>query len=133
MTKSNLVRAVTFSVGLITILQGLVPAMPLGAETTVLISAILIYVASILTAIKQAVSVEIKTRKALVYSIILVLIATIGGLNDVLNVVHLNDLLAQWLRFGITGSILILNLASKTLFPTEEGQVIEKIKDNLSK
>lgn len=132
-TRSDWVRAITMIVSFITIIQGYLGATPLNQETTIIVSAVLIYLASVLTAIKQSISVEIKTRKALIASIIAVLIATIGGLTDIFNVVHINDILAQWLRFGVTGSILLLNLASKKLFPTQEGKVIEKIKSSLDK
>lgn len=132
MTKSNWVRNITAAVGFITVAQGFVVTMPANAETITLISAILIYLASILTALKQVLSVEIKTRKALIGSAILFLIATFGGIGDLLNVVNFGELTEQWIRFGVTGAILILNFSSKQWFPTQEGKVIEQVKEKLS-
>lgn len=108
----------TILVVILTTIQGLIPAMPLTNEHTItLVSAILIFLVSGITAWKQYLSSEIDTS-ALKPTLFIAIVATLGGLNDLFNVVPLNDVTAQWVRFGITALTAAINLASKVLFPT---------------
>jgi len=49
-------------------------------------------------------------------------------LNEILGIVHLNDHLQNVLRSIVAAIIGLLNLASKTLFPTDAGVVIQQAK-----
>ena len=115
--KSKVTMLFTMLVLLFTTLQGLLPALPMG-NTTVL-SAIIMFGVSGLTAWKQYLSIEID-NSSLWPTLIVAILATLGGLNDLVNLVHFNSVTGQWVRFGITFLTAFLNLASKILWPTAE-------------
>lgn len=118
--KSKWVNLFTLLVLLLTTFQGLIPAMPLGnADSISLVSGIVLFLVSALTAWKQYLSVEI-SNKSLTPTIIVAIIATLGGLNNLFEVVHLSNSAGQWIRFGVTLATAFLNLASKTIWPTAE-------------
>jgi hypothetical protein len=118
--KSKYVNLLTILVLLITTFQGLVPAMPLGNPATVtLISSIAMFLVSALTAWKQYFSTEI-SNASLKPTIIIAIIATLGGLNELFQVIPMSNVTGQWVRFGITFLAAFVNLASKLLYPTTE-------------
>ena len=105
---------------ILTAFQGFIPAIPgINEHTTTLISAITLYLVSSLTLWRQTISNEIANaaKKA---TWIVVIIASIGGLNDILNIIQLNETVDQWVRFGITFTTFVLNFVSKLLWPTPE-------------
>jgi undecaprenyl pyrophosphate phosphatase UppP len=115
-------------------MQGYISSVLTDVQMVTIVSAILLYLASILTATKQVLSVEIKTKSGLYSSIITVLAVTVGGVIDLLNVFSLDDLWRQRIRLIVGGLILLLNLASKTLFPAQpESEIIENVKETLSR
>jgi hypothetical protein len=117
-TRKQITDLFTILVVILTTIQGLIPAMPLTNEHTItLVSAILIFLVSGITAWKQYLSSEIDTS-ALKPTLFIAIVATLGGLNDLFNVIPMNDVTAQWLRFGVTALTAAINLASKVLFPT---------------
>lgn len=77
------------------------------------------FLVSGLTTWKQFLSNEIDNA-ALKPTIIVAIIATIGGLNELFNVVHFSAVADQWVRFTITLITMFLNVASKILWPTTE-------------
>lgn len=115
--KAKLSNVFTVLVILFTTFQGLIPALPIPDVT--LISAITMFAVTALTAWKQFVSIEIDDA-ALYPTLIIALIATLGGLNDLFGVIHFGETASQWIRFGITFLIMFLNVISKLLWPTEE-------------
>lgn len=118
--KSKITNIFTLLVLLGTAFQGLIPTIPLSNATTLtILSAITLFLVSGLTAWKQALSVEIRNH-SLKPTIIVAIVATLGGLNDLFNVIPLSETANQWIRFVITLITLFLNLASKVLWPTAE-------------
>jgi len=118
--KSKITNIFTLLVLLFTAFQGLIPTIPLSNETTLtILSAVTLFLVSGLTAWKQALSVEI-SNDSLKPTIIVAIVATLGSLNDLFNVVPVSAMAGQWIRFVITLITLFLNLASKVLWPTAE-------------
>lgn len=119
-TRSKLAGLFTLLVVLLTTFQGLIPAMPIGNPTVLTtVSAFTMFFVSALTVWKQFLSNEID-NKAMWPTLIVAIVATVGLLNDILNVVHLSGAVGQWVRFGITAVTMMLNMASKILWPTDE-------------
>lgn len=119
-SKTKLTDIFTLLVIVLTTFQGLIPTLPVSDTSVItILSAIIMFLVASLTAWKQLLSVEIRNG-GLWPTIILGLIATIGGLNDVLNVLTIGQLTGQWIRFGITASLMILNMISKILWPTPQ-------------
>lgn len=120
--KSN-----TKAVNILTILSiafGIFQTMLLTApfhnpENLTIASAITIFIVSALTTWKQLLSVEI-ANKAIWPTITVAIIATLGGLTDLLGVFHLPDSSWQWIRWGITFVTAVLNILSKQLWSTPD-------------
>lgn len=100
-----------------TAFQGMIPSLPIS-DTTI-VSAIVMFFVSGTTIWKQALSKEI-ANAALLPTIVVAIIATLGGLNDLLNVFHFSQVAGQWIRFTVTALTAILNMLSKILWPTPE-------------
>lgn len=115
--RSKLAALFTLLVLLLTTFQGLIPALPV--TNTTLISAVTLFLVSALTAWKQYVSNEI-SNASLRPTLFVAIIATLGGLNELLNVFTISGTAGQWIRFGITLITAFINLASKILWPTTE-------------
>lgn len=129
--SSNLSRLFTFLILMITVFQASVTAMPIADKT--IISAVLLFLAIALAAAKQAVSVEVNSKNAKWATIIVLVIAIIGGINDakLIDIVHFSETTSQWLRVGVTLLVATLDQASKTFFPTFEAKRIESLKSDL--
>lgn len=104
-----------------TAIQGMIPAMPLTDTTAV--SAIIMFLVSGTTIWKQALSKEIDS-KALVPTIMLAIAASLGGVNELLKLIPFNEITGQWIRFGVTAATALLNILSKTIWPTPETKSI---------
>lgn len=118
--KQKLVGVFTVAVIFLTTFQAVIPAIPLKDPAIVtLISAITLYLVTALTVWKQNLSHQIDDA-AKWPTIIVGIVATIGGLNDLVGLVPVSEVIGQWLRFGITFIVMFLNLLSKILWPTPE-------------
>ena len=118
--KNQNVNALTLIVGIVALIQGLVPTMPIqNPQTATILSAVLMFLATALTVWKQYGSSEIRNN-ATTPILIVAAIAIIGGLNDLFAVIPFSDLTSQWIRFGITATTAILNFLSKVMYPTPE-------------
>lgn len=122
--RQKIVTLFTWIVVFFTAFQGMIPNLPIGNEATVtLISAITMFLVSSLTIWKQTLSKEINTE-AIVPTLAVAIVATLGGLNELLGVFHFSEVVSQWLRFAITFITMGLNLVSKMLYPTAETKSI---------
>ena len=118
--KKKLVGIFTVTVVFLTTFQGLIPSMPFKDPGTItLVSAITLYLVTALTVWKQTLSNQIDSV-AKWPTIIVGVVATIGGLNDLVGLVPISEILGQWLRFGITFITAFLNVLSKVLWPTSQ-------------
>lgn len=91
---------------------------------------IFLTLASVFTILKQRVSIEVN-ENAMIATYVLVALAVMGGLNDLLGVFHFGEVWDVRLRKIVAALIGLLNIASKNLFPTEEGKVIQGVKQEL--
>jgi hypothetical protein len=121
MKSSKIVNLFTLLVAILTIFQGLLPSMSamITAATMTVVSAILMFLVSALTTWKQTLSTEVD-NKALIPTILVAVVATLGGLNDLFNLVPIGAVTGQWIRFIITSVTAVLNIASKIFWPTEQ-------------
>jgi predicted anti-sigma-YlaC factor YlaD len=118
--KQKLVGVFTVTVIFLTTFQGLIPTLPFGNQAALtIVSAVTMYLVTAITIWKQILSKQIDDA-AKWPTIIVGIIATIGGLNDLFSVVPISEILGQWLRFGITFIVMFLNVLSKVLWPTPE-------------
>lgn len=118
--KQKLVGVFTVAVIFLTTFQGLIPSIPFQDPVTLtIISAITLYLVTALTVWKQTLSRQISDA-AKWPTIIVGIVATVGGLNDIIGVIHIPEMLGQWLRFGITFITMFLNVLSKVIWPTPE-------------
>jgi hypothetical protein len=111
-------------------LQMSVPQWHLPDITSQVVSAALLAIVSIFTILKQRTSVEINNQSVM-YTYILIGVAALGGVNEIIGIIHFN---AQWqnvLRSVVVSLIGLLNLTSKTLFPSEAGEAIQGLKDSI--
>jgi len=119
-SKSKVTTLFTLLVVFLTAFQGLIPTIPTNdAAVLSVVSAVTMFLVSGLTAWKQFLSNEID-NKAVNPTILVAILATVGGLNELFDVVHISALADQWVRFGITLITMFLNVASKILWPTAE-------------
>lgn len=124
MTKTQTAGLLFIIITILTAFQGFIPSIPsINEHTITLISAITLYLVSTLTLWRQTISNEIGNA-ATTATWIVVIIASIGGLNDILNIVHFSETVDQWVRFGITFTTFVLNLISKLLWPTPDTKSI---------
>jgi hypothetical protein len=72
-----------------------------------------------MTAWKQALSPEI-SNTALRLTIATAIAATIAGLGDLLNIVHISTSTAAYIKWGISIFVMIINILSKSLFPSDD-------------
>ena len=111
-------------------LQVSVPQWHLPDITAQVVSAALLAAVSIFTILKQRASVEV-SKQSLMYTYILIGVAALGGLNEIIGIIHFNDQWQNVLRSVVAALIGILNLTSKALFPSEAGQAIQGIKNDI--
>lgn len=117
--KEKFLKIVTSLVIVLTTVQFYIPQMPqTNPEFIKVLSALIMFHCTALTAAKQWLSAEIQ-NKAMRSTLVIVALAIIGGANDLFNVIHLPDITNQWIRFGLTAAAAIINVYSKTMFPTE--------------
>ena len=120
LSNPKLLNLFTVLVMIFTLFQGLIPNLPIS-DTTV-ISAVVMFLVSALTAWRQAFSQNISST-SLWPTIIIAIIATLGGLNDLFNIVKISEVVGQWIRFSITAVIATLNLLSTILWPAKKSDV----------
>lgn len=119
--KNNLAAIITLLVLSLTAFQGLIPTIPIkNPATLAAISAVVMFLASGLTAWKQYVSTKI-SNAAINATLFVFVLSLIGGFNDLFSVISFGDVANQWIRFALTFLTFVVNLASKVLYPSEEG------------
>lgn len=132
LSRSEVTRVFTGILVFLTTVQAVVPQMPItNPNTKAIIEAIFMFLVVGFTAWKQYLSVEIRNA-AIWPTVIVALVATLGGLNDLINVIPLSDVGSQWVRLIVSTVSVMLSLFSKTIWPTEESKIIEKTKSELT-
>lgn len=124
-------RSYTYIAAAAAFIQMSVPQWHLPDVSAQVTSAMLLAVVSVFTILKQRASVEINDKNAVKVTWLLIGVAALGGVNEILGIVHFNDQLQNILRSVVAAIIGLLNLASKNLFPTEAGKVIQTLKSDI--
>lgn len=131
-SRSQLTRLITLVLVFLTTWQATIPNFPIdNPNTKAIIEAVFMFVVVGLTAWMQYLSVEIRNG-ALFPTLAIFLIAILGGLNDLINVIPLSALASQWVRLGISSLASIFSIISKTLWPTPQSKIIEQTKSELT-
>lgn len=131
-SRSELTRVFTVILVVLTTIQAAVPTYPIQSESTkAIVEAVFMFLVVGLTAWKQYLSVEIRNG-AIFPTIAIALIASLGGLNDLINVIPFSAVTSQWIRLGISTAATVLSLISKSLWPTPESKIIEQTKSQLT-
>lgn len=125
--KSRLYTNITY---ILTGLQMMLPMFNFNADTSAIVTGLLLTLIAGFTGLKQRVSIEID-KKAVIFTWILFLAVVAGGVNEVVGYFHFSDQVTDGLRKGIALLIMGLNYASKTFFPSYEGKVIANKKKEL--
>jgi len=129
-TRSNITRIMTAALVFLTTFQGAIPQFFPIANSQAIASAVILFAVVGITAWQQYLSVEVK-NSALWPTLIVAILATLGGLNNLLNVVIVSTHLNHIIGLSLTVLITALSVLSKTLWPTVASSQIEQIKANL--
>lgn len=131
-SRSQLTRLITVVLVFLTTWQATIPNFPIdNPNTKAIIEAVFMFAVVGLTAWMQYLSVEIRNG-ALFPTLAIFLIAILGGLNDLINVIPLSAVASQWVRLGISSLASIFSIISKTLWPTPQSKIIEQTKSELT-
>lgn len=121
------VKLLTILALFFTAIQLYVPEMPISQESQMIVSAIVMFLVTGTTIWKQKLS-ECINNSALIPTVILGIVATLGGLNELVKVFPINEVTGQWIRLSITGITALLNASSETLFPSSKSIIDNKTK-----
>lgn len=142
-TTSDKTRVLTLLMIIFVTIQGAFTGIPvtdpshpeivltISADVKAWITAALMFLVVIVTAWKNYLSIEIRNASN-VAMIIIMAIAILGGLNDFIKAVPISKFWGAWIRFIITTLTAILNISSKTLWPTPESKQIEQMKSEMA-
>lgn len=118
--QSGLSVIITIVVLMLTAFQGMIPAMPIDNPATITkISAITMFIVTGLTYIKNHIFDAIG-RTAQKATHLFLAIAMLGLVNEYIDFISFSEKTAQWLRFGLTAAVTMLNVLAKYLFPNHE-------------
>ena len=91
---------------------------PFTAGTIAVVGAIMTYAVLLTTTWKQYLSPEVTNAGARV-TLWIALAATLTGVLDMLNVIHFSAIASQYIKWGITVIVAIINILSKQIFPSD--------------
>ena len=118
-TKSRWANILTTIVAVIAIIQGgMLTNPPFTEKMVIVLGAIFTYLTLAGTAWKQYLSPDVSDTGAKV-TIWIAVIATIAGLTDLLPFISLPETTTQWVKWAISISMMVINILSKQLFPSE--------------
>lgn len=118
-TKKGILAILTVLAAMVSVFQGLIPAMPVtDPEMIKIYSSGALLVGTICTVWIQFYSTDIANR-AVKRTLIVAIVATLVGILDFTNVIHFSTTAGQWTRFAFQLAIATLMLVSKQLFPSE--------------
>ena len=120
---TNILTAVATVIG---ILQTTLTSPPFTAAVILIGGVVFTYLMLLVTTWKQYVSTDI-TNTAAHITIGVAIAATLTGALVFLDVFHVSPANAQWIRWSVSIAVLILNVLSKTIFPSTLQQA--KMKD----
>ena len=129
--KLRLASIFTTIVAILTSIQGAFLTSPPFTEQFIFTaSAVITYVVMALTAWKQYLSPEISDA-GIKTTLAVAIIATIAGIGDLLGVFNVSSSTSQWIKWGISVVVMVLNIFSKGLFPSSyQTRRMESLKNN---
>lgn len=116
-TKLKWANLLTAIVAILAVLQTFLTTPPFPVEWVFTMGAIVTYLTLALTTWKQYLSPDV-SGSGVTVTIWIAVIATIGGLADLINIFHIPEQTSQYIRWGITVIVAILNVLSKQIFPS---------------
>ena len=116
-TKSKIANALTAVAAIIVAAQSFLVSPPFSDQLIFVLGAVLTYLTLIVTTFKQFFAADISDNGAYLTIALLIVSTFAGGLN-LLDVFEVEAVTAQWIKWGISMLALILNILSKTLFPS---------------
>lgn len=116
-TKSKIANVLTALAAVIVTVQSFLVNPPFSDHVIFVLGAVLTYLTLVVTTFKQFFSADISDRGAYLTIGILIVSTLAGGLN-LLDVFNVSPVTAQWIKWGISMLALMLNILSKTLFPS---------------
>lgn len=118
-TKARIANALTTVVAIVAIIQGgMLTNPPFTEKMIFVLGAVFTYITLAGTAWKQYLSPDVSSTGTKV-TIGIAIVATLAGLADLLPIVNLPDTTVQWVKWGISISMMIINILSKQIFPSE--------------
>lgn len=113
------ITILTVAAYILTAVQLAIPTLQLAEHSQMIFSAAVMFLVSGVTIWKQKLS-DCINNTALWPTIILAVVATLGGLNEFIKEVPINEVAGQWIRFGVTIITAALNGLSETIFPSQK-------------
>ncbi len=119
--KTRWANIITAIVSALVLFQGYLTTPPFTPDNIATIGSIVAFLVLILTSLKQWLSPEVSDTAAKV-TLWAVGIAFLSGILDLLDVFKLDAELDQRIRFWVSAAVMVINILSKTLFPSKEQQ-----------
>ena len=98
--------------------QTFLTSPPFSPSAIAIGTALLTYAVLISTTWKQYLSPEVTNAGARV-TIWIAAAATLTGILDLMNIIHFSAVVSQYIKWGITVTVAIMNILSKQLFPSD--------------
>lgn len=128
-TKSKIANALTAVAAMIVAIQSCIISPPFTTHMVFVLGAVFTYLALAVTTFKQFFASDISDNAAYL-TIGIVVVSTIAGGLNLLDVFEVKPVTAQWIKWGISMLTLMLNILSKTLFPsTMQKEVMTELKE----
>ena len=122
---SNILTAI---VVILTTLQTFITEPPFTSSQVFPWGGILTIAVSLLTIWKQYLSPDVSATGAKV-TLVIAIIATLTGVADLVNVLPIPATTGQYIKWGVSVLVAILNVLSKTIFPSyEQNKRMEDLK-----
>ena len=122
--NKNALAAINMLIIMLSVIQGLLPTSPIHGQLLVWFSALLILASAVLTGLQQFYNSEIN-NKSIYQTASLFAVAVLGAINHFTQTVPIPEIYEQWLRFGLTASIAVVNTYSQTFFPAQSNTDIK--------
>lgn len=127
-TQTKLATTVTVLVTIIAVVQTSITVPPFTIEAAKLTGGILAFLSVSLTALKQWLSAEVNTKGVHV-TLVLAAATILAGLGDLLGLFTFSPSVAHWITWSISLGVMIFNILSKILFPSDfQKDKVEELK-----
>ncbi len=115
--KTRVANILTALATVFAVIQTFLTSPPFSPEMISVGTALLTYAVLISTTWKQYLSPEV-TDTGVRITIWIAVVATLTGLLDLMHIVNFSPIVSQYIKWGITVAVAIINILSKQLFPS---------------